>query len=828
VTGAPTTRGSGDVAQETREQLNATHGRREFFVVGVTHVDLAWKSGPEEMSEMMEVVVVRLLDALERNPDFKYHLEQAAHFRELARRRPDLIERLRPYVRSGSVEFAGGMASTLEVNLPNGECFVRNQELGLRWIRETFGVEPTTGWLVDTFGLHAQVPQLLRGFGIRHLLASRPGGTHTRDLFTARGLDGSGVTVALWNTNGGYTAPENVSWRFYKNWDDIDRCFAKADALTGPGPFLVMPYTENETLVSLRPLDLLRARDRDRQGESWHSATPADFFAAVDAARRELPVVDADLNPEFTGCFSLRQPIRLANRRAETRLLEAEKWAALTGLAGTEADLEEAWWRMAYVQFHDVFTGSHPTAVYHGVMETLAAADSAADAVLGRAFATPAPGEGDAGTFAVFNGLPWDRRDVVEVPLPAGWEGVSRVVGAGDGSELPFSVEGGVVRVRADAPAVGWRGLSLEPGPGTDAAAWEPAETAALENEWLRLDLDREAGLARLVWKPTGATLLEGAGALLVAQRDDGNFQIENPSGAEVAALAGGPVRLEMCSPSPLGPSARLSGEFPPLPWIGPDSLLRWQAELSILPDRPEVRLKLRVEWKGEATRVRLALPTLIEAASATYEVPFGTVRRRPYTPRRNAKGEWPAHRFVALEDGRHGVALANTGVAGVEVVGGGLYTTLLRAPKGEYAGMVADDTSSMHGVHEFTFALLPYAGNWTDAGVARHAQEFNSPLVAAPVATLRNGASRLRLEPADHVVLSSVRAAADGSGCLSVRVYETAGRPADVTLRVAGARAAWSTDLREAIQTEVPVADGVLGFSLRPFEIGTVLVQTE
>ena len=32
-----------------------------FYVVGMTHADLAWKRGRDEMSEMMEVVVIRLL-----------------------------------------------------------------------------------------------------------------------------------------------------------------------------------------------------------------------------------------------------------------------------------------------------------------------------------------------------------------------------------------------------------------------------------------------------------------------------------------------------------------------------------------------------------------------------------------------------------------------------------------------------------------------------------------------------------------------------------------------------------------------------------------------
>ena len=803
----------------------------EYFVVGVTHVDLAWKRGRAEMSEMYEIVVVRLLDALERHPDFKYHVEQAAHFRELARRRPDLIERLKPHLQSGRLEMVGGMASTLETNLPNGESFVRNQSLGMKWVKENWGVDIKTGWLVDTFGVHAQVPQLLRGFGVSQLVANRFGGHHTRDLFVAQGIDGSEVTVAGWGSYAGYVRPENISSVFCRNWDDIEKCFADADALTGPGPFLVIPGTENEILVSLHTLTLTEERSRERPDQKWRMAVPNEFFVALEKTGRALPVVESDLNPEFTGCFSLRHPIRLLNRRVENRLLEAEKWIALAG--GKEGDLlEEAWWQLAYVQFHDVFTGSHPSVIYHDVMRILREIEANADAVLQQAFSrlAPPPAQESAPdnrfhSVVLFNGLPWNRREAAETPLPMGWQGVARVTDS-DGRECPFEVRDGMVRTMTETPAVGHRQITLE---ANDSAApiWEPTDAATLENDGFRLDFDNQSGVGKLTAKPTGKVLWENAGSWLVAQRDDGNFQIENPTGPEVAASSGA-FRLERLI-SPLGQTVRLSGEFPPLSWAGAGNHLRYQAEFFLGVQRPEIRLTLQIEWKGEASRVRLTLPTQIEAASALYEIPFGVVRRRPYSPRTNAKGEWPAHRFVALENDGNGIALANVGVGGVEVSGGTLYTTLLRAPKGEYAGMVADDTSAQHGRHEYRFSLIPYTGSWADAPAAQCAQELNVPLMArerAGVSPRTPSVSHLRLEPV-HVVLSSVKAA-ENSDALIVRVYETAGREAEAVLTLPGAQTVWTSDLREQAGEKMPLDGEELRFTMRPFEIRTLIVQTD
>src|SRR5205085_2391671 len=159
--------------------------------------------------------------------------------------------------------------------------------------------------------------------------------------------------------------------------------------------------------------------------------------------------------------------------------------------------------------------------------------------------------------------------------------------------------------------------------------------------------------------------------------------------------------------------------------------------------------------------------------------------------------------RFVALENQGHGIALVNTGVSGVEVTGGTVYTTLLRTPKGEYAGMVVDNTSSQHGHHQYQFSLIPYAGSWSDANVACYAQEANNPLLSV----LRNGTttqisldSQLRLEPA-NVVLSGIKAADNGSGAIIVRVYETTGKSTEGILTMPGVWRIQSCDLCEISQ---------------------------
>lgn len=801
--------------------------RGRYLVAGVTHVDLAWMKDRHEMAELLDIFVVRLLDAMENNPSFKYVLEQAIHFRGLAERRPDLVQRVKRLVLAGRLEVVGGMASTMETNIPCGESFVRNLLLGTAWFRESFGVQVTTGWLWDTFGINAQVPQILGQFGIRRLVGSRFGCVGRPDVFKARGLDGSEILVVGCDSFAPSCRPGHLFCGFIRGWKDADLLFETAREAKGPGPYIVMLSVENEMPLSLRAVHHVETGNLAEPGQ-WSFATPRDCFDALEAAGRDWPVENGDLNPEFTGTFSNRVAIKLRNRRTETLLLEAEKWSAIAGLKAWDDEAESPWWRMAFNQYHDVLTGSHPTLIFNDVLAGFDAIDLQAGRLLDRSFkalaGNPVAGETGGPVIVAFNGLPWTRRDLVSLPLADVPGGVGRITC--QGREVPCEVHGGQALFLAEVPATGCRSFAVEGGtvrPGRPARA----RLGLIENEYIRLECDDSVGIRRLVWKGTGAVLVENAGDFLVVQPDNGHLQIEEPAGAEVPAR-NGRMELRRHEPSAVGQRLDLAGGFPPMPWAGEGSLLEWEAGFLLLEGKPRLDMSLRIRWKGEGSRIRLKLATTLGTSTGIYEIPFGVVRREPYGTRATGRGEWPAQRFVAIEDGKHGLALVNTGTPGVEVNGGCIWTTILRAPRTEYGIMVPDDTSSQHGDHLFRFAIVPYAGTWGEAGVARTAQEVNSPVLTALAgARLPHPAdcSFLGLSPGT-VVLSAVKPPQDGSDELVVRVYETAGRPCAAELFVRDANRAWISDLTESRHEQTACSDGLIRLEMKPFEIRTLRID--
>ncbi|MBU3191027.1 glycosyl hydrolase-related protein [Clostridium bowmanii] len=801
---------------------------KKYYVMEFTHVDLAWKRDGAEMAEMLEVFIVSLLDGLDHNPEYKYVIEQAAHFRNLEKCRPDLIERLKVYVRQGRVEMVGGMASTLETNIPNGESYVKNQVIGLKWVKENFGVDIKTGWLMDTFGINAQIPQILNQFGIENLMACRFGGRKYHQRFISKGLDGSQVYIVGGDVYSGYLRPEETSSICYKDWGYIDKTFSNADKLEGDGPFFVSLCTENEMLISKHSLKCIDSRNKERENEEWKLAMPYEYFNAIRKANKDWPIEDGDLNPEFTGTFSLRSIIRIENRKVENLLLEAEKWASILSFSGWKEKLENSWWDMAYNQFHDVFTGSHPTEVFLKLMSIYENVEKAAQEILRDSFSAVLPKlwvDKDKFTLTTFNGLPWLRSDIITVPMTLAMEGVSKVTA--NNEDLTFEIKDGNLRIYADLPPMGIKNFIIEKGNKKDIEKHE-VETTTIENETILIEFDNKYGIKRLVWKDTNETLMQNAGDFLVVQQDNGNFQIEEPASAEVAAESGN-IKVFTLDPSELGQSVILSGEFPQLHWAEENNRLTWEAEFTLLKGKQRVDLKLRLHWKGEASRIRLKLSTEIDTSSGIYEIPFGTVRRKPYGVTETARGEWPAHRFVAIEDKIHGIALINRGTVGVEVNGGTILNTLIRAPKSEYAGMVSDDTSSQHGDHEFDFAIVPYAGSWKDAPVVAAAQEINNPVHTV----LREGTAEadakedsfIKLTP-ENLVLSAVKATDDDIDELAIRIYETAGQATIAKLFVKGCKQAWNSNLREEKLEELLCIDGNIEYPVKAFEIKTIRIK--
>src|SRR5690606_8833709 len=140
------------------------------------------------------------------------------------------------------------------------------------------------------------------------------------------------------------------------------------------------------------------------------------------------------------------------------------------------------------------------------------------------------------------------------------------------------------------------------------------------------------------------------------------------------------------------------------------------------------IDFRTTVDWRERRTLLKVAFPVRVRARHATYDIGFGAIERPTHwnTSWDWAKFEVPAHRWADLSEGNYGVALLNDSKYGHDVKDHVMRLTLLRSP-------VSPDPGADLGVHDFTYALLPHAGDWRAGDVTRAAHELNVPLRVVP-----------------------------------------------------------------------------------------------
>ncbi|HBE35294.1 MAG TPA: hypothetical protein DD990_29360, partial [Cyanobacteria bacterium UBA11368] len=145
----------------------------------------------------------------------------------------------------------------------------------------------------------------------------------------------------------------------------------------------------------------------------------------------QFPIWQDELYLEFhRGCYTTHADQKRWNRRCEGLLYQAELFASLAtitaGATYPKAELEDAWKKALFNQFHDILPGTSITQVFleanqvwHQVAQVAKGILNAAiDAIAIPNLPTPSPTSHTPSPYIVFNPLNWQRSEVVAIPLP--------------------------------------------------------------------------------------------------------------------------------------------------------------------------------------------------------------------------------------------------------------------------------------------------------------------------------------------------------------------------------------------------------------------------
>jgi membrane-associated phospholipid phosphatase len=808
--------------------------RWRAFVIPHTHWDREWYERFEGYRARLVPMVSRLLDILERDPEFRSFTfdGQTIAIQDYLEKRPTDESRVAALVRSDRL-LIGPWHVLADLLLVSGESILRNLQEGLRSAGE-LGRAARVAYVADPFGHPAQLPQLLRGFGYDTYVFAR-----------GMGDEGESVGSEFW-----WEAPSGDRVRAAHLVDH----YSNALPLVGPpdeDPIALRRRVKAKTTGILDRLTPYANGDAVllMVGDD-HADAYARLPEAVAEMRRVFPNVDARIasleefaeampplehqvsgeissgryRPILRGVNSTRVWIKQENVACERLLLEwCEPLDALTG-GGARDELRDLWRMLLQNHPHDSICGCSIDAVHDVDMAPRFAYVRERGGALAERLLQRLAGRGAARM--IWDPLPWPRDAIA-------------------------SIDGRPTRVHTS-------GLGVSPvATPAEASTVQADGETAIENEHVRVEVEAD-GSFTVIDKATHERSARQNRLISEGDRgDEYTYSYAGPTvgtegivGTRAAAVAGdratATVELTLRLPVRLRDD-RLARS---------PELVDCPVRIEISLDAGERRIDVQLEVDNRASdhRLRVLCETGTRALTHHAGAAFALLERSNRFEIRRKWIEPPTaeaclHDVVAVKGATRGLAVGVDGLREYSVLhdGGTIAITLLRAVgflsrgdlperRGHAGPELATPSAECLGARSYRYTVIPLDDRTDLARAARSVHEWLSP----PLVISGDGRSRSLVsfaDPATPLVLTALRAGPDGA--LVVRLANPQREEAVGTLRFERAvRASRPVDLREGdltlgntgldvIRTAAPLeVEGEVALArLQAYEIGTWLV---
>lgn len=800
------------------------------------HIDAAWLWREGETKIVAKNTFNAVLNMMDARPDFTYSQSAAQYYQWMQDSYPDILKRIAGRVKDKRWEITGGMWIEPDCNLISGESWMRQFLFAQQYFKKTFGFMPRLGWNPDSFGYTWNMPQFFQQSGIDAFITQKISWNDTNvfpyRVFWWESPDQSRVLVyfPFSYVNELDDAFELVDWQ---RQFEANTSLRHMMVLFGVGD-----HGGGPTQEMLDRVDYFRSLDVYPTVRFATAQTYVDFLREQDPAL--FPVWNDELYLEYhRGTFTTQAKVKEANRRSEVQLTTAEKLASIAARFGAPyPDLRKAWENVLFNQFHDILPGSSIREVYIDAAERYAAAHQSGRIALQNALsslsskiATTSITRGTP--LVVFNPLSWERSDVVSLELPEGdmqqysvldgrREVRSQIVETGPYNRtLLFEAKG--------VPPLGYRTFTLLTGESKARPAPLSVTPSSLENDYFKITLDPDSGWIRsIVDKRFGKEVLSGYGNQLQLLEDKpkawdawnvgwtGTLYPTTLRSVEIGER--GPLRVSLrVTRDVLGPSFKR--DYPAEGY--PSSF--FTQEILLTAGKELVEFKTDVDWWEERTMLKVAFPMAAYDTMATYEIPYGWIRRstQSVTSYDRAKKEVPALRWADLAGAGYGVSLLNASKYGYDIKGNVMRLSLLRSPKWP-------DPTADRGKHEIHYALYPHTGSWQDANTVQRGIEYNSPLLVTTTTrhagSLPLSSSFGSLTPA-NLILTTIKKSEAGE-TWTYQFYEAEGTDARAELELpAVPRKVVRSNFLEEEGTAVPFQGKRVSLDVKRNSVVTLLI---
>jgi alpha-mannosidase len=767
--------------------------QRQIGWIGHAHLDLAWLWPVAETWEAAERTFVSALDLQKDFEELNFCHSSPALYDWIEQHRPALFAQIQARVAEGRWEVAAGLWVEPELNLISGESLVRQVLYGQRYTQQRFGHISRVAWLPDSFGFCNQLPQILKQGGVDYFLTQKLRWNDTtqfpHEAFWWQAPDGTRIFSIMTPSIGESIDPIKMS-NFAKDWE-AKTSLQESFWLPGVGDHGGGPTR-----------DMLEVARKWQQSPLFPQLKPSSmtaFCQQVEDTLQDVPVWNDELYLEFhRGCYTSHADQKRYNRRCEHLLTEAEMFSAIATLTTNspypKTELEIAWKKVLFNQFHDILPGSSIPEVFVDANQEWELAQQTALDLREKALGAIAaqvnlqfPPARNAVPLIVFNSLNWQRmNELVSWEIPDHLPTTGTIRDKHGMGEVSYC-EGRTIYFMPSIPSVGYCMYWYAPfARDKSGIKLDRSKDWILDSGYLRAEICSKTGTLKSVWSCSDAReILRGAGNQLQFFQDQGQYwdawnidpnYVEHP--LESATLK----KIEWISTHPLRQHLRVV-----LQWrqsiFTQDYILAWGSSV--------LNIETHVDWQETHVLVKAAFPLNFSADYATYETPCGTIERatlpnpQPLTDHQKAKWEVPALHWADLTqvgEKIYGISLLNDCKYGYDAQPDCLRLTLLRSPQWP-------DEGCDRGFHSFTYALYSHSGNWQQAKTHQKGYELNRPLIAQTVDLSEPSLGRLDQEHSffsgfpDNLVLMALKQSEDSPQHWIVRCHEACGQSANATL---------------------------------------------
>jgi alpha-mannosidase len=714
--------------------------QRCIKMMGHAHLDMAWLWEQQETYHVAKRTFASVLNLQREFTDLTFCHTSPVLYEWVEKHHPELFSAIIESVKAGLWEPLGGMWVEPEVNLPSGESLIRQLLYGQRYTQEKFGEISKVAWLTDSFGFCWQLPQIFKQAGIEYFVTQKlrwndstefphgvfwwqsPDGTKLLTLMSPPNLTGVMDTNPITMTNFA------VDWEKQTGIQDIFWLPGVGDH--GGGPTRDM-------------LEVKQRWDRSPFFPKIEFTTAQKYLDSLQNTQETLPTWNNELYLELhRGCYTTHADQKQFNRQCEGLLYQAELFATLAKIVNhftyPQKEIESAWKKVLFNQFHDILPGSSIPEVFVTANQEWQEAIAIGEEILSDALdaiassiAIPNPPFPNAKPILVFNALNWTRSQVVSLSVSSdNWQVYdlagnlvkSQLTTCRDVTSNIPTEQLKLLFLAENIPSIGYRLFWLQNRqPSTvNRQPLENQKEYVLENSILRVEVDPETGELDSVFdKINQREVLQGKGNQLQAFKEerqywdawniDPNYQ-QNPlppSRLEsIVWLESGEVRSRLRVVRKINNST-------------------FSQDYILDIDCPYLTIETNADWQETHILIKAAFPLNLEADRATYEIPCGAISRttQPQTPAEKAQWEVPALKWADLGDDTYGVSLLNDCKYGYDSSPNCLRLTLLKSP-------VWPDSQADRGQHHFTYCLYPHRYSWQIAETVRKGYELNLPLI--------------------------------------------------------------------------------------------------